>query len=461
MASCWWANLGGMSRTLLIKTGITGILALLLLIPLAGVGSIVRERIALRDGVVANIQQSSVTPQRLVGPVLVVPFEKVIVDIVLDTKTGISTQQSLRTEAGQLLFLPETLEVNSSAKTQKRYRGIYSALLYDSDNVLTGNFAIPENFGIQNTAPETVTYRWGQAHVAMGIDDPRGIRGVLELQWNGASHAFEGGAGSAPLPSGVHAPLGQLPTEARNYRFAIDLRMQGAETLALVPTAKQTTFKLRSAWPHPSFTGQFLPETHTIGASGFEAVWRTSRLSSNVEQDLQSCNGQHDCPALLFKTAGVAFIEPVDIYLMLERSAKYGFLFITFTFVLFSLFELLKRLAIHPIQYALVGVALAMFFLLLVALSEHLPFAIAYAIAASSCVLLLGFYVSYVLKGVKRASGFAAALALLYGALYVLLQSEDMALLLGAFLLFGILSAIMIITRRVDWYRLGNERSAT
>lgn len=442
-----------MSRTLFFKTGLTGILALLLLIPLAGVQAIVQERIALRDGVVANIQQSAVTTQRLVGPILVVPFQKTVVDVVVDTKTGMSTRTS-RTEDGQLLFLPEHLDVNTKATTQKRFRGIYSALLYESENALTGNFVVPENFGVQNATPDTVSYRFGEAHIALGMDDPRGIRGNLELKWNDSRHPFAGGAGAAPLPSGVHAPLGRLAPERRDYRFAIDLRMQGAEVLQLVPAAQETTFTLRSSWPHPSFIGQYLPDSRTISATGFEAVWRTSRLATNVEQALQACNGQHDCPTLLFKTAGVEFVEPVDIYLMLERSAKYGFLFVVFTFVLFGLFELLKRLAIHPIQYALVGVALAMFFLLLVALSEHLPFAVAYVIASSSCVLLLGFYVSYVLKGVKRASGFAAALTLLYGALYVLLQSEDMALLLGAILLFGILASIMLVTRRIDWYRL-------
>lgn len=442
-----------MSRTLLIKTGITALLALLLLIPLAGVESIVRERIGLRDSVVANIQQSSVTTQRLVGPILVVPFQKTIIDVVVDTKTGSSTRTS-RTEDGQLLLLPQHLDVNSEATTQKRYRGIYSALLYDTKNILTGKFIVPPDFGINNPTPETVKYSFGEAHVALGMDDPRGIRGGLELQWNAAQHAFEGGTGAAPLPNGVHASVGRLSPNGVDHHFSIALHMQGAQTLELVPTGQTTTFSLRSTWPHPSFMGQFLPESHAINAAGFEAVWRTSRLATNMEQALQSCNGQHDCPALLAKTAGVAFVEPVDIYLMLERSAKYGFLFVAFTFVLFSLFELLKRLAIHPVQYALVGVALAMFFLLLVALSEHLAFGLAYAIAASSCVLLLAFYVSYVLRGIKRAAGFASLLALLYGALYVLLQSEDMALLLGAILLFGILAAIMVLTRRIDWYRL-------
>lgn len=442
-----------MSRTLLIKTAITGFLALLLLIPLTAVESIVRERMALRDGVVANIQQSAVTTQRLVGPILVVPFVKTTIEAAVDTKTGVSTRTS-RTEEGQVMFVPEQLKVTTQAATEKRYRGIYSARLYNSHNTFAGNFSVPENFGIENRTPDTVAYRWGNAHIVLGIDDPRGIRGKLHVVWNSERREFQGGAAMAPLPAGVHAPVGRLSPQARDYSFAIDLGLAGSEVLQLVPTGKETHFAMKSSWPHPSFVGQFLPESRSIGAKGFEAVWRTSRLATNVEQALQTCTGERDCPALLAKTVGVAFVDPVDVYLMLQRSAKYGFLFILFTFVLFSLFEVLQRLAIHPVQYALVGVALATFFLLLVALSEHLPFALAYAIASTSCVALLGFYVSYVLRGVGRASGFAAALALLYGALYVLLQSEDMALLLGAILMFVILATVMLVTRRVDWYRL-------
>lgn len=443
-----------MSLTLLIKAGVTAAVALLLLLPLEAINGLVRERVALRNGVVTNIQKSAVTRQTLVGPILVVPFQKTSVDVVVDQTTG-QTTRTPRSEDGQLLFLPEQLDVKTRVTTEKRYRGIYSALLYNTTSALSGTFSLPESFGVKDATANGVSYRWGEAHLVMGMDDTRGIRGKPSLTWGDARGDFQSGTGQAPVQNGVHAPLGTLPTTAAVYRFAMNLQLQGAEVLEVVPAGKETTLTMQAEWPHPSFVGQFLPDARTIGAQRFEAVWRTSRLSTNVEHALQGCNGQSVCKPLLEKAMGVAFIDPVDVYLMLERSAKYGFLFILFTFVLFGLFELLKGLAIHPVQYALVGVALATFFLLLTALSEHLPFALAYAIAAASCVLLLGFYVSYVLKGVRRAAGFSSALALLYAAMYVLLQSEDLALLLGAILMFGILAAIMIVTRRVDWYRIG------
>lgn len=445
-----------MSRTLMLKAGVTAAMALMLFLPLAAISDLVSERVALRDGVIVNIQKSAVTRQKLVGPILVVPFHKTIIDVVVDEKTGVTTRTP-RTEDGQLLFVPEQLDVTTRVTTEKRYRGIYSALLYNTTSTVGGTFSVPPNFGVADATPDAATYRWGEAHLVMGMDDTRGIRGKLELTWGGVGRSFQSGTGQAPVASGVHAPVGVLAAAGGVYRFDVNLQLQGAEVLELVPTGKETTMKMQATWPHPSFVGQFLPESRSIGAAGFEAVWRTSRLATSVEQALHACNGQSTCAPLLARSMGVAFIEPVDVYLMLERSSKYGFLFVLFTFVLFGLFELLKRLAIHPVQYALVGVALATFFLLLVALSEHLAFPVAYAIAAGSCVMLLGFYVSYVLKSVRRAGGFSAALALLYAAMFVLLQSEDMALLLGAILLFGIVAAIMLVTRHVDWYRVGES----
>jgi inner membrane protein len=404
-----------MSKPLLIKALVTSVLGVVLCIPLGAIRGIVAERVALRNGVITDIHRSSVGPQKVAGPILVIPFRKSYVEAV--TSNEGKTTSVVREESGQLRFVPEELTVQASADTEHRYRGIYAALLYTSHLSLSGTFSLPENLGVVEGGAERVAYTWEQAYVSLGLSDTRGIKGKLGVVWDdGATRTradFKGGT-ATPMEAGVHAMVGKVPPTAHVYRFTMELDLQGAGTWEVVAAGKETTVHLRSPWPHPSFVGQFLPETRTITAEGFDAVWRTSP----------------------------------------ERSAKYGFLFVLFTFVLFGLYELLKRLAIHPIQYALVGVALALFFLLLVALSEHLPFAAAYAIAAASCVLLLGFYVSYVLRGLRRGAAFAGTLALLYGALYVLLQSEDLALVLGSVLLFAIVAAIMIVTRRVDWYRL-------
>ena len=208
-----------------------------------------------------------------------------------------------------------------------------------------------------------------------------------------------------------------------------------------------------SAWPHPSFTGRILPDAGTrISREGFAAQWRTSHFATNLSQLHQRCVQSRQCDAFNQHSLAVSFVQPVDLYQTVERSVKYGFLFIGLTFAAFFLFEVLKRLAIHPVQYALVGLALAIFFLLLISLAEHLGFAAAYAIAAASCVTLIGYYVAHVLKSTRRGTLFGLALSALYGLLYVLLRVEDHALLMGSLLVFACVASVMVATRRVDWY---------
>jgi inner membrane protein len=227
-------------------------------------------------------------------------------------------------------------------------------------------------------------------------------------------------------------------------------------SLAFVPIGKTNVVQLRAAWPHPNFGGRFLPQTKQSDEHGFSARWEVSHLASRNSDLLQ--RGLKDPSSL--ETFDVSFIEPVNIYQQAERAVKYGVLFIALTFAAFFLFEILKDLRIHPLQYGLVGLALAVFFLLLVSLSEHVTFLYAYLAASVSCVLLIGYYLSHVLGGWRRGAAFAVKLALLYGVLYGLLLSEDNALMLGSLLLFVALAAIMVLTRRIDWYRLGTSKKA-
>jgi inner membrane protein len=239
------------------------------------------------------------------------------------------------------------------------------------------------------------------------------------------------------------------------HEFRIALSLLGTEKLDIVPVGATTAVSLRSPWPHPSFGGRILPEAGTkVSGEGFSANWRTSHFATNLAQLHQRCVATHQCDAFTQHSLTVSFIEPVDLYQTVERAVKYGFLFIGLTFAAFFLFEILKRLAIHPIQYALVGIALAVFFLLLVSLSEHLGFGPAYAIAAACCVALIGYYVGHVLKNMRRGAIFGFALAALYGLLYVVLRLEDHALLMGSLLVFACVAAALVATRRVDWYTL-------
>ncbi|HEY5900507.1 MAG TPA: cell envelope integrity protein CreD, partial [Burkholderiales bacterium] len=238
--------------------------------------------------------------------------------------------------------------------------------------------------------------------------------------------------------------------KARTLEFSFTLELGGSEALALAPLGADTTVSMRADWPHPSFQGRFLPAKHEVGASGFSATWKVSRFAT---QGAEASNCAFPCNRLSQQIA-VSFIEPAGLYQRLERASKYGFLFLGLTFAAFLLIELLRRLAIHPVQYALVALALAMFFLLLTALSEHIAFAAAYAIAAGACVGLITLYLIKVLRSLRLGACFGAALAGLYGMLYALLQAEDYSLLGGSLLLFALLAAVMIATRRVDWYGL-------
>jgi inner membrane protein len=438
---------------LIAKFVVAGLLALLLFVPLVAISGLTAERQSSSQQVLADIQRLGVGEQRILGPILVIPYRKTVVSKTADSR-GVSTDVSTTT-SGQLHFLPSGLTIESDVTTETRYRGIYSALFYTARQKISGTIVVPEKLGVEPAPNESYTFSAGRLILAIG--DTRGIKGTPSLQWGTAAAEWKGGTETEAFSNGLRAEIGTV--EPGTYQYAMNLDLQGTQALEYVPVGKQTDVAIKSDWPHPSFSGQFLPESRTIDATGFNAQWHTSHLASNVESAMRSCfEGKCDVAA---NAVGVGFIQPVNVYLKSERAVKYGFLFIVITFVSFQLFELLKGLAIHPVQYGLVGFALALFFLLLLALTEHVPFALAYAIASVSCVGLLAFYVSHVLRSVRRASGFTAMLVSLYGALYVLLVAEDLALLLGALLLFAILATVMIVTRRVDWYQVGTPPVAS
>jgi len=285
---------------------------------------------------------------------------------------------------------------------------------------------------------------------------------VPAIRSNGQTFATVPGTGRDWLPVGFSADLGpQFADGERRVPFEIDLELLGTDQLSMVPLGDVTTVHMESDWPHPSFQGAFLPDERTVTSHGFDATWRLSRFATGVQTLAEQwrhgmAGATEDCQL------SVKLVQPVDVYQQSTRAVKYGMLFVLLTFVVFLLYEVLKRLAVHPVQYGLVGTAVALFFLLLVSLSEHIAFVTAYVIASVACVGLITFYVAHVLHSARRGLSFGALLAALYAVLYVLLQSEDYALLLGSLLLFGVLALVMVITRRVDWYRVGaNEKPAT
>jgi inner membrane protein len=290
------------------------------------------------------------------------------------------------------------------------------------------------------------TLRCDDVVLFAAVGDARGLRGVT-LRTPTMPLDVLPGTPRDKLAKGFQATVPTNLWSDGTLSAELRFEMVGTRLLSFAPVAEQTQVSLRSDWPHPSFQGRFLPNEREISDSGFNASWRISSLATSAPRDVRADTAQ-------VEHFWVEFIDPVNAYLLADRATKYGVLFIGLTFLGVALTEVMRRARVHPVQYLLVGSALAIFFLLLVSLSEHMAFAWAYAGAAAACTGLLAFYGTHVLGGARAGLGFGAAVATLYGVLYVLLQQEQTALVLGSCLLFLALSAVMVLTRRVDWYRL-------
>lgn len=450
-----------MSKILFFKVVLIGALMCLLLIPLGMISGLVQERKAQREDVVTEIAQSASGSQQVTGPLVVIPYRvrTVVMEEVVIQQAGqantIAREKEVLTDHVRTV-LPTVLNVDANAHTASLYRGLYQALTFTAEMKLAGNFAID----VTDLARDpSVTL--GEPYLALGITDVRGIRNTPQLTWQGQTVALEPDSQLETLGAGIHAKLrGFDGKQAATYSFSLPLQLLGTDWLSFVPVGKDTRVKLVANWPHPSFFGHALPTTREVRDDGFNAEWQTSWFNTNlnhlVAQLVEKGEGKLDDKAF-----GVRFIQPVDQYQQAERALKYAILFVLLTFTGFFLFEVLRALPIHTMQYALVGAALATFYLLLIALSEHIDFALAYAIASVACVGLIAFYLAHVLKRWQRGAGFGVLLGLLYATLYALLQSEDNALLLGSLLLFAALTAVMVLTRRLDWTRVGAAVSAS
>ena len=445
-----------MQKALILKVTAIAVVFAVLMIPLGMIGGIVRERADRQQEVVRQISLSQSGPQTFAGPVLTLPYVEEY-EATVRGEHGESRVERQRVEHVLRIF-PSRLSIDGNAAVETKTRGLFKARVFAWTAKLEGEFAVGET-AVARDRPDS-TLHWLEPRLVLGISDPRGLMDAPSLVWNDQPLGFERGAESLE-GNGVQARLPAInPNLPRRVAFAIGLGLRGTERLSIVPLADNNRVSLASPWPHPSFGGQFLPgaESQQVGPAGFRALWVVSNLATGAQGQLAAAwqGGQHNgcrdfgCADQL----EVRFVDPIDIYSLSDRAVKYGFLFIGFTFGCFLLLEVSRRLPLHPAQYVLVGLALATFFLLLLGLSEHLPFVAAYAVATVACVGLIGHYLAAALGGRLRGAGFAAALATLYGALYGLLISEDNALMLGSLLVFLSLAAAMTATRSIDWYAL-------
>jgi len=433
-----------MQKKLLHKLLAIGILSLLLLIPLSMIESQIAARSARQAGVTKNIAESAAGAQIIVGPVISVRYRERIERRTREEGSGRETTSHDVVERTRVFPL-QRLDIGGDLRVDSLSRGLYRARLYHLAAQVSGNGAVPPRLGLDKA--DLVDAR---ATLVLGISDPRVFEDDPEVRVNGLAHRLVTGTAGGLGGQGAHVPLGEFdPLAGATYEFAMPLNLTGLEQLAIAPTANATRVTLKSPWPHPSFQGRFLPQTRSVTKEGFEATWQVSHLARNFDRAIKAGEG-----AGTGETLGVGLIDPVNVYLKSERAVKYGILFVVLTFAAFFLTEILRQLPIHPMQYLLVGLALAIFFLLLVALSEHLDFMAAYAISSTACVALIGTYLAGALGSRLRGAAFGAAIAALYGVLYGVLASEDNALLMGTLLLFLALGTTMLTTRKLDWYRV-------
>ncbi len=431
---------------LFLKMFIVAGVTLAIFIALLMIGGVIHDRQMYRAQAVSDVARSYAGAQSFTGPVLVVPYTQL--DEVEETDKFNNPRKVWREKTHYWTFFPTTLDVSGPMVPSTRKRGMHEVRVYEWKGSAKARFEVT----IPNDAPLDSQRRIGRPWLSYGIADVRGLRAPPQLRVNRQVVAVEEGLGSRD-GSGLHVRLAE-PVAGQTLALdtELDFLLGGTESLALAPLGKTNRLALTSTWQHPSFNGT--SPSAEIGASGFDARWQIASVATNAQQQYLAHDGDID-------TVSVALVDPVDVYTQADRATKYGLLFVVLTFAGFFMFELIKQLPIHPIQYGLVGLALAIFFLLLVSLSEHIDFLWAYLAASLACIGLLGFYLSAVLRSVGRGLGFAAMLATLYAALYGLLVSEDNALVLGSGLLFLVLAAIMVITRKVDWYQLAGTRTAT
>jgi inner membrane protein len=436
--SSFWQRQGATLKGILIF-----ILVLALLIPTFMIEGIIHERESRQAEAISEVSSKWGNRQTLAGPVLVLPFEQI-----LRNDKGLETGRLLK----QAYFLPDALQISGTISPEKRHRGIFEVVLYSGQLALEGTFAQP---AVEKIIPSDAIILWNKAMLVLGIPDLRGLKDQVTLQWDGKGLVADPGIPvTGVAESGIHVPLdltpipATLPENKTEHKFRLDVALKGSGSLFFTPVGKVTQLHLNSPWPDPSFTGAFLPDEKTISATGFDASWKILNLNRNYPQLWTSDQEQ------VFESSGfgVEFLLPVDNYQKSTRSVKYAILFIGLTFLCVFFIEMRQSNRVHPFQYALIGLALVIFYTLLVSISEHIPFNPAYLISAIMTVGLTGLYAGSLFHSTRMGLLVGGTLTVLYGFLFITLQQQDYALLTGSIGLFGILAVVMYASRKINWY---------
>ncbi|MDR1527873.1 MAG: cell envelope integrity protein CreD [Dysgonamonadaceae bacterium] len=422
------------TQSLTFKAMIVIGLTLLLLIPNAMIQNLISERQEQSRTTIHAINEKWSLAQTLCPPVLVIPY----------TTTIVEKNKETDYQEHVLYLTPENTKIDVRLFPEERHLSIYKSIVYESDIHIGGHFAPVGRLSIENSV-----LHFDKAYLSLGISDLRGISQEIDLKINGKNYPAEAGFGSFDNQKNMHIELKNMQLQDSSDGFSFDcfLKLKGSSSISFIPIAKTTTVNVSGDWNAPGFIGNFLPE-YTVNDTSFSAAWNVLSFNRSIPESWTDAA----IGTLKDVSFGVSLIDRVDHYQQNMRSAKYALLFIGLTFVVFFFVEALTKKRIHPVQYLLVGIALILFYSLLLSISEQIGFVWAYLIASMATISLILFYAHSIFKDKKPTVLLGIILTMLYVFLFVVLQLEDMALLIGSLGLFLILGIIMFVSRKIQWY---------
>jgi len=411
----------------------------LLSLPLMMVRELINERTDYRSEVVDAIEQSTSGSQKLAGPLIAIP--------ITETLTRMENQKEVNYQRSWVYYwLPESLAVAGKQTVESRRVGIYSGQVWHHALQIKASFD-----PLRLAALRKTNIVLGQPLLVVSVGDARGIGAIHAPEVNGNVLSVEPGLGISGDGAGIHMPMPALAEDNKPLEIAFSLDLNGTGEFSLVPLGRNSELQLTSNWPHPGFLGSFLPTQREVSAAGYRAHWQSSWFANDMGSYFKD---DMEIPWSRLPAFSADVMSLADQYQLTDRATKYAILLIGLTFMAFFVFESLTRRPLHPMQYLLVGLSLVLFYLVLLALSEHIGFTAAWLAASLSGAVMNGIYLQAVLRGWRNSLLFVAALLLLDGVMWFLLHSEDSALLLGTGVLALALSVLMFLTRRVDWYAL-------
>ncbi|WP_201286355.1 cell envelope integrity protein CreD [Klebsiella pneumoniae] len=411
----------------------------LLSLPLMMVRELINERADYRSEVVDAIEQSTSGSQKLAGPLIAIP--------ITETLTRMENQKEVNYQRSWVYYwLPESLADAGKQTVESRRVGIYSGQVWHNALQIKASFD-----PLRLAALRKTNIVLGQPRLVVSVGDARGIGAIHAPEVNGNVLSVEPGLGISGDGAGIHMPMPALAEDNKPLEIAFSLDLNGTGEFSLVPLGRNSELQLTSNWPHPGFLGSFLPTQREVSAAGYRAHWQSSWFANDMGSYFKD---DMEIPWSRLPAFSADVMSLADQYQLTDRATKYAILLIGLTFMAFFVFESLTRRPLHPMQYLLVGLSLVLFYLVLLALSEHIGFTAAWLAASLSGAVMNGIYLQAVLRGWRNSLLFVAALLLLDGVMWFLLHSEDSALLLGTGVLALALSVLMFLTRRVDWYAL-------